>query len=234
MVDSLSIELVLSQLQADFLPMAIYALAIVLYGIIVWNFYSSLGRRDIFHAEHEHGIGWVVKLRNSVRSVSLFLDYLIVFPLISVIWFCILSLFMILFSSTTNIQEKMIISVALIFATRIAAYYNEDLAKDLAKIIPFGLLGVYLADPKFFSLDLAINQFMQIQNVEVLSKISVSIALIIMLEWGLRLLYKLKVLALGEAEDGDEVEVEEVIEEKIEEKVEEKLNQKVKQIEKTK
>ena len=31
------------------------------------------------------------------------------------------------------------------------AYYNEDLSKDLAKLMPFVLLGVFLVDPSYFS-----------------------------------------------------------------------------------
>jgi len=45
----------------------------------------------------------------------------------------------------------MLVSVALIGAIRVTAYYNEDLSKDLAKMMPFALLGVFLLDISYFN-----------------------------------------------------------------------------------
>ena len=44
------------------------------------------------------------------------------------------------------------ISIAVVSAVRIAAYYDEDLSRDLAKILPFALLGIFLIDLSYFSL----------------------------------------------------------------------------------
>jgi len=41
-------------------------------------------------------------------------------------------------------------SFAIIIAIRMTAYYNEDLSKDVAKLLPLVLLGVFLVDPSYF------------------------------------------------------------------------------------
>ena len=42
--------------------------------------------------------------------------------------------------------------MATVSAIRATAYYNEDLSRDLAKILPFAVMAVFLIDASFFSL----------------------------------------------------------------------------------
>ena len=42
------------------------------------------------------------------------------------------------------------------------AYYNEDLSKDLAKLVPFTLLGVSIINPHFFDVGRIISQVSEI------------------------------------------------------------------------
>ena len=48
--------------------------------------------------------------------------------------------------------------MAVLTAVRVTAYYNEDLSKDISKILPYGLLGIFLVNwgqfDLFASLDL--------------------------------------------------------------------------------
>jgi len=43
--------------------------------------------------------------------------------------------------------------MALVASVRVAAYYKEELSVDLAKMLPFALLGVFLVDISFFSVE---------------------------------------------------------------------------------
>ena len=52
------------------------------------------------------------------------------------------------FSSPNHI---LVVSVSLVAAIRVTSYYNEQLSQDLAKMIPFALLGIFLVDATFFS-----------------------------------------------------------------------------------
>ena len=194
---ALSPEL-LQQLQADLVPIAIYGIFIVFYGIIIWKFYDSLAQRDLFREELEEGKSFGARLRNFFRRTHVLLDYLVVFPIVSIFWFAVLSLFIILLAKTRPVESILTISVAIIFATRVAAYYSEDLARDLAKLIPLGLLGVFIADSAYFSIELAFQRILSLQSHLVL--VAEAIVLIVLLEWVLRVLYKIKVLLLGSSE----------------------------------
>ena len=44
-----------------------------------------------------------------------------------------------------------LISITVIVAIRVTAYYQEDLSRDLGKLLPFSLLAIYLTSPVFFS-----------------------------------------------------------------------------------
>ena len=56
-----------------------------------------------------------------------------------------------------TIDEILLISMAVLSAIRITAYYNEDLSRDLSKILPFAMLGVFLIDISYFSLSTSLD-----------------------------------------------------------------------------
>ncbi len=60
-----------------------------------------------------------------------------------------------------------LISVSFVIATRITSYYNEDLAKDMGKLVPFALLAIFLASPTFFSFDLVRERVSQLPSFAV-------------------------------------------------------------------
>ena len=47
-------------------------------------------------------------------------------------------------------EDLLSTSFAIVTAIRITSYYSEDLSKDLAKMLPFALLGVVLVNPSYF------------------------------------------------------------------------------------
>ena len=50
-------------------------------------------------------------------------------------------------------------------ATRITSYYKEDLSQDIAKILPLAVIGIFVVDPTFFSLDIAIGRFYEVPSL---------------------------------------------------------------------
>lgn len=79
------------------------------------------------------------------------------------------------------------------------AYYNEDLSKDLSKMIPFALLGIFIIDVSFFSFQ---------ESIEIIKTISSKFALIlnyllavILLEFILRVLYFITKMITGKKEE---------------------------------
>ena len=57
-----------------------------------------------------------------------------------------------------------LVSSGLIIAIRISAYYNEDLSKDIAKLVPFTLLGIFLFNPQFYSFSDTLTRILEIPS----------------------------------------------------------------------
>lgn len=54
-------------------------------------------------------------------------------------------------SKEQTFSETLLIALITVSAIRVTAYYNEDLARDLAKILPFAVLSVVLINASFSS-----------------------------------------------------------------------------------
>ncbi len=108
-------------------------------------------------------------------------------PILIFFWFVVLSVILAFLSKEQGAQIVLLLSIALIATIRVMAYYNEDLSKDLAKMLPFALLGIFLVDISFFSIDSSIASLSQIPalwNIMIYYLI-----FLIILEFVLRLLF---------------------------------------------
>lgn len=140
-------------------PLLIFVIGMVVYSVFIFKFYKFIATRDIFKlnlAEYSRS-RW-----EGIKEVIVFLFYilehLIIFPLFTFFWFFILSLFLIFLSKNQPVNVLFLFSMAIVATTRIAAYYNEELAKDIAKTLPLTLLGIFLVTGlSYFSLDSALS-----------------------------------------------------------------------------
>jgi len=127
-------------------PLFILIVGIVIYSFFIFKFYRYLARKDVVSLN-------LSQYNNSVHpfgakflaSIFYIVKYILVFPLMVFFWFLVLTL-LLSFISQRPFNEILMVSMALVVAIRVTAYYNEDLSKDLAKMIPFALLGIYLVD----------------------------------------------------------------------------------------
>ena len=175
----------------------ISAIAIAIYAIVIWHYYRTLARRDFFHFGGKQGNGTWVWFLNFLEELEFLVKYIIFYPLLSFIFFGIFSVMMFLLSKEP-IPIILLTSVSIISATRITAYYNEDLSKDLAKLIPFALLGVFIVQADFFSFNILIERVLALPNFFV--DIASFMLYFLVLEIGLRLLYGLKRLIFNSNE----------------------------------
>jgi hypothetical protein len=99
-----------------------------------------------------------------------------------------------------DIQPDVVLatSFAIILAIRICSYYTEDLSRDVAKMLPFALLGVFLVSPSYFEINDIVNRVNQIPNFAN-TAIQYLIFLII-IEWILRIILNIKYLIFGKKE----------------------------------
>ena len=168
----------------------ISAIAIAIYGIVIWHYYRLLAKRDFFHFEGVRGEGGWVWFFNFLEELEFLVKYIIFYPLLSFIFFGIFSIMMFLLSKEQSIPIILMTSVTVISATRITAYYNEDLSKDMAKLVPFALLGVFIVQANFFDNALLMDRINTLPGFFV--DIAAFVLYFLVLEIGLRIIYGLK------------------------------------------
>lgn len=132
-------------------PLLIFIVGVTIYSIFVFKFYRFLARREIFapnlaqynRSEHPF-MQWLFNIFLN------FVEYVLIFPLITFFWFIFLAI-LISFLSNQSPNSLFLVSMALIGSVRVTAHYSEDLSRDLAKMLPFALLGVFLLDISKFN-----------------------------------------------------------------------------------
>ncbi len=131
-------------------PLILILAGIVIYSIFIFKFYRFLAKEDIFELNLRQyaGSGF---FSTFFRGILYIAEYLVLFPLFIFFWFLVIALFISLIS-TRPFSEILLAAMALVAAVRITAYYNEDLSKDLAKMIPFALLGIFIIDVKLVTM----------------------------------------------------------------------------------
>ena len=134
-------------------PVAVYVLGMSVYAIFIFRFYRFLAARDMFALDLSR---YERSRRRSVRRVlgvvMYVARYLIVFPLFAFFWFAVLTLILAFLAKERSFADTLLIALATVSAIRVTAYYNEDLSRDLAKILPFAVLAIFLIDASFFEI----------------------------------------------------------------------------------
>ncbi len=156
-------------------PLFYLIILIAIYSISVWHFYRFIAKRDCFN----------IKTIHHQRIFSL-LKYFLLFPFIAFLFFVGFALMILFITRGYDFVSILSTSFAVVIAIRLTAYYNEDLSKDVAKMLPFALLGLFIADPSYFSyseIAVKINSL-----PEFLTLCFQFIILIVIAEWILRII----------------------------------------------
>ncbi|MBD3398610.1 hypothetical protein GF412_05205 [Candidatus Micrarchaeota archaeon] len=158
------------------------AFGVAAYAIILGTFYNSFSKQKFFALEHTPRETVAEK---ALHYVSLIAKYTFAFPIITFVWFMFLTIFLV-FLGNQDVATIMYISIAVVGAIRITAYWDEGIAADLAKMLPLGLLAYFVADPSFLTVGVFEEKFFEITQ---LLPISMPFFIyIVFLEWALRLL----------------------------------------------
>ena len=179
-----------------FLILGFYIILMAIYCIFIWKFYKFLARRDIIRIDlSKYNTSTHPGLRKFFATLLFLAQYIIILPFLISFWFIVLALFLLILAKNQDIRNVILVSAALIGSTRLTAYISEDLSKDLAKMLPFTLLGIFLIDPNFFSVTEFISKIYDIPNL--LSDIFYYLVFIFLLEIVLRGFYSLADLFSG-------------------------------------
>jgi len=135
-------------------PLAFLALEMVIYSVLIFNYYRFLSRRDIvkFDLDRYKDTG--------DRAITGFLNILatiVVYPVVLFIWFSLLAIVMGFLAKNQTTDSLLLISMALVSTVRVTAYYSEDLSRDLAKMLPFTLLGIFIVDESYFNFQISLT-----------------------------------------------------------------------------
>ena len=165
---------------------AVYVLGMSAYAIFVFKFYRFLARKDMFTLDMSRyenaGIRW---LRKSLQVFFYVVKYIIVFPVFAFFWFGVLTVILAFLSKGQTFSETLLVALATVSAIRVAAYYNEDLSRDLAKILPFAVLAVFLIDASFFSIGESLDILREAERYT--ENIVYYLGFLVLLEFALRI-----------------------------------------------
>ncbi len=171
-----------------FINLGFYIIFIAIYSVFVWKFYRFLARRDILKLDlNKYNNSTHPIFSKSLEVIFFCIEFLIVFPIIIFFWFGVLSLFLLFLSKSKDIGQIILISAGIVGAIRLTAYVSEDLSKDLAKMIPFTLLGIFIIDSNFFSVEDFIQKISQIPSF--ISNIFLYLLFIFVAETIIRLIF---------------------------------------------
>ncbi|MGC9309602.1 MAG: hypothetical protein ACP5D2_02805 [Candidatus Nanoarchaeia archaeon] len=184
--------------------LAIFTLLIIVYAIFVFYFYKYLSKKNLVelnlsqYNRYQHA-----GAAKFTAFIFYILEYIIILPVLTLFWFGTFSLFLLLLSKAEAVLTILTLSAALVSSVRISAYVNEQLAEDLAKMVPLALLAFFILEPDFFQLSLFLDRFSQIPTL--LSQIPYYLFFIIALEFVMRIGDLIvKTLSTGTPEDTEE------------------------------
>ncbi len=169
--------------------LALIAFGILGYALVVNAFYQVISRRIMFGRKLRDGR---IVLGDGKHAVA----YIATFPLISLAYFLLLSMALLFLGGSE--RDPLVIfttSMAILAAVRIAAYVSEPASHDLAKMLPLGLLGVFLVQQEFTSFVAALRQMFTI--VDHFAVVAVYFGFVVFLEFGLRLAWAIKRAVAG-------------------------------------
>ena len=166
----------------------IYIAGIGVYAIFIFHFYRFLSARDMFRfdlARYEQSRHRAI--RGVLHFVMYLVKYIVVFPVFAFFWFAVLTIILAFLSKDRAFSEVLLVALATVSAIRLAAYYHEDLSRDLAKILPFAVLGIFIIDASFFTIEDSLAMLQDANNQR--EAIFYYFAFLVALEFIMRLIW---------------------------------------------
>lgn len=172
----------------DFINIFLVVLLIAIYAVLVWKFYRFIGRKNILHLNlSKYNTSDHPFFAKFLAGFLYFLEYIIILPFLIFIWFIGFASFLILLSENLEINTILFLSVTVIASIRMLSYIPKTgnaIAQEVAKVIPYTLLGVFILNPNFFEFSRVIGHFSTLPSLY--SNIITYLSFIFLLEMILR------------------------------------------------
>jgi len=127
----------------DVIPVAIGILA---FSYFIWKTSKVLSKREVFLPKNKYTAEGI-KISPGRRKILYVVKYLVIFPMIMYGWVVVCFFFMYALNTSLSFGTLALMMVGIISASRIAAHWNESLAEDIMKFLPFNLLFTLLLNP---------------------------------------------------------------------------------------
>ena len=172
-------------LDKQFLNLFMSTIVLFLASLLAWYiYYKQLARRDLFEIPK---LNLKSKFTNVLDRIIYFLKYLLIFPVYSFIWFLIFSFLLFVLSKSRPAEDIFFLGIILVAATRMSAYVSEKLAEDMAKVLPWTLIVIFLIQPEAVTLETFISSFPVF--LQQIPRVAKYLIFVIALEWMLRIGY---------------------------------------------
>ncbi len=197
----------------SFINMFLLIVLIVIYAVLIWKFYRFIGKKNII----ELNLNKYNRSKNTfstklLAGILFLIEYIIILPIIIFIGFIAFGSFLTILSSDLDVQTIIFLTVIIVGAIRMIAYvpkYGQDVAQEVAKIIPLTLLSVFILNPSFFEFSRVVEHIGQVPLF--IENIFLYLVFIIILEFVLRF-FDLVFVALGLVDEKPDAEKREEIE----------------------
>jgi hypothetical protein len=165
----------------------LFTAIIVLYSIFVYFFYKYLAKRDIIELNlnqyNNFSNEGTVKFFGFIFYI---LEYIIILPILTIFWFGVLAILLLVLAKSISVANVMIIAASLVASVRITAYVSEKLSRELAKMVPFTLLALAIMGDNLLSIENLVTRLIEIPSV--LTNLPYYLVFIILVELIMRLI----------------------------------------------
>ncbi|MEK6872153.1 MAG: hypothetical protein AABX16_04590 [Nanoarchaeota archaeon] len=186
--------------QKIFVTLVTYTGLIALYCLFIWKYYTVLSNREIIKLNlKEYNRSKHPVIEKIVALFLYILEYLVILPFLVIFWFTILSAFAIVLSKSQDARQILLIAAAIITSTRIMAYIDEQLAEDVAKVLPLTLIAIFILESKLIDYRSVILKLYSLPTL--IDNIFIFLVFIFAVEFFLRTLYAVIQFARSYDED---------------------------------
>jgi len=140
----------------NFVNLFFLVLLIVFYSIFIWKFYRFIGTKNIFKFDlNKYNTSSRPFFTKMMAALFYLLEYIIIVPFMVFFWFAVFTFFLfLLVEESISVGTLTLVSALVIAAVRMCSYipkYGENLAKELAKLLPLTFLATSVLNPTIFS-----------------------------------------------------------------------------------
>ncbi len=176
-------------------PVAVYVFGMAVYALFVFRFYRFVAARDMFGLDlSRYQESTFRPMRVFLHVVMYVVKYMALFPVFAFFWFAVLTVILSLLSKEESFPDILLMALVTVSAIRVTSYLSEDLSRDLAKILPFAVLAIFIIDASFFTVGESLDVLRGVRDHS--EDILYYLVFLIALEFALRLLMGFANLAL--------------------------------------